>query len=99
MLFQALNGSKDMHGDTIAACSVCSHVVWCWKQAALDTAVQSDKAPALFDGAADKFQEVSAHGALTLCVLLVSSEFHRDIACSTRCRVAQSSRTRRAFVV
>ena len=32
-------------------------------QAALDTAVQSDKAPALFEGAADKFQEVSAHGA------------------------------------
>ncbi|EIE21525.1 hypothetical protein COCSUDRAFT_66932 [Coccomyxa subellipsoidea C-169] len=32
--------------------------------AALDTAVQSDKAPALFDGAADKFQEVSAHGML-----------------------------------
>ena len=34
-------------------------------QAALDTAVQSDKAPALFDAAADKFQEVSAHGART----------------------------------
>ena len=32
-------------------------------QAALDTAVQSEKAPALFDAAADKFQEVSAHGA------------------------------------
>jgi hypothetical protein len=32
-------------------------------QAALDTAVHSEKAPALFDAAADKFQEVSAHGA------------------------------------
>ncbi len=31
-------------------------------QAALDSAVQSDKAPAIFDSAADKFQEVSAHG-------------------------------------
>lgn len=31
-------------------------------QAALDCAVQSDKAPAIFDAAADKFQEVSAHG-------------------------------------
>ena len=31
-------------------------------QAALDSAVRSDKAPAIFDAAADKFQEVSAHG-------------------------------------
>jgi hypothetical protein len=36
---------------------------WDRLQAALDSAVQSDKAPALFDQAAEKFQEVSAHGA------------------------------------
>ena len=32
-------------------------------QAAMDSAVQDDRAPALFQAAADKFQEVSAHGA------------------------------------
>lgn len=43
-------------------------------QAALDSAVQSDKAPAIFEGAADKFQEVSAHGeALKSACLRVSS--------------------------
>ena len=36
---------------------------WDKLQAALDSAVQSDAAPAIFDAAADKFQEVSAHGA------------------------------------
>ncbi|BDA44746.1 probable protein CLMP1 [Coccomyxa sp. Obi] len=41
-----------------------TNVAWEKLQAALDTAVQSDKAPALFDAAADKFQEVSAHGML-----------------------------------
>ncbi len=33
-------------------------------QLAMDTAVQDERAPALFQAAADKFQEVSAHGAL-----------------------------------
>ena len=37
---------------------------WDKLQSALDSAVQSDKAPAIFDAAADKFQEVSAHGEL-----------------------------------
>lgn len=39
-------------------------------QAALDTAVQSDKAPPLFDQAADKFQEVSAHGVFSSYALM-----------------------------
>ena len=46
-------------------------------QAALDTAVQSDKAPALFDAAADKFQEVSAHGARTAPLEEVSNCLQR----------------------
>ena len=44
---------------------------WEKLQAALDTAVLDDKAPALFDQAAERFQEVTAHGSLSL--LIVSS--------------------------
>ena len=36
---------------------------WEKLQAALDTAVLDDKAPHLFDQAAQRFQEVTAHGA------------------------------------
>ena len=42
---------------------------WEKLQGALDTAVLSDEAPALFDKAADKFQEVTAHGELSVCCL------------------------------
>lgn len=43
---------------------------WEKMQAALDSAVLSDKAPPLFDQAADRFQDVTAHGALSLSALL-----------------------------
>lgn len=39
---------------------------WEKLQSALDSAVLSDEAPKLFDKAADRFQEVTAHGAFFL---------------------------------
>ena len=52
---EQLNIEPDKHLDL-------TNMGWDKLQAALDSAVQSDKAPAIFDAAADKFQEVSAHG-------------------------------------
>ncbi len=54
---EQLNVEPDKHLDL-------TNMGWDKLQAALDSAVQSDKAPAIFDAAADKFQEVSAHGEL-----------------------------------
>ena len=54
---EQLNIEPDKHLDL-------TNMGWDKLQAALDSAVQSDKAPAIFDAAADKFQEVSAHGEL-----------------------------------
>lgn len=69
---EQLNIEPDKHLDL-------TNMGWDKLQAALDSAVRSDKAPAIFDAAADKFQEVSAHGeapdktldqlVVTLCVL------------------------------
>ena len=56
---EQLNIEPDKHLDL-------TNMGWDKLQAALDSAVQSDQAPAIFDAAADKFQEVSAHGALLL---------------------------------
>lgn len=53
---EQLNIEPDKHLDL-------TNMGWDKLQAALDSAVQSDQAPAIFDAAADKFQEVSAHGA------------------------------------
>lgn len=36
----------------------------------MDSAVLDERSPALFQAAADKFQEVSAHGALAGCLRL-----------------------------
>ena len=52
---EQLNIEPDKHLDL-------TNMGWDKLQAALDSAVQSDQAPAIFDAAADKFQEVSAHG-------------------------------------
>lgn len=52
---EQLNIEPDKHLDL-------TNMGWDKLQAALDSAVQSDKAPAIFDAAAEKFQEVSAHG-------------------------------------
>ena len=58
---EQLNIEPDKHLDL-------TNMGWDKLQAALDSAVQSDKAPAIFDAAADKFQEVSAHGEPLLCI-------------------------------
>ena len=60
---EQLNIEPDKHLDL-------TNMGWDKLQAALDSAVQSDKAPAIFDAAADKFQEVSAHGELHFTLYL-----------------------------
>ncbi|KAK9834855.1 hypothetical protein WJX81_004062 [Elliptochloris bilobata] len=54
---EVLNVEPERHLDL-------TQIGWERLQAAMDTAVQDGRAPALFQAAADKFQEVSAHGMM-----------------------------------
>ena len=80
---EQLNIEPDKHLDL-------TNMGWDKLQSALDSAVQSDKAPAIFDAAADKFQEVSAHGELTFSFLsicpgqMAAGELSGDVSCSVR---------------
>ena len=52
---------------------------WEKLQAALDTAVLDDKAPQLFDQAAQRFQEVTAHGAPCHCCAQFTASHLRSL--------------------